>query len=85
MGSGAWQAILRWRVARSSGAAGACGKVFAVHETRCGGRLFENRYRLREGPTDIIRSANDLPSDRVTVMSAETAPTALFFRLSENS
>jgi hypothetical protein len=54
MGSDAWHAILRWRDERSSAAAGACGKVFAVDETRCGGQLFENRFQLREGPTDII-------------------------------
>jgi hypothetical protein len=47
--------------------------------------LFENQCPIREDPTAINGSANDLPGDRFTVVIAQVAPPALFFRIDGNS
>lgn len=43
-----------WAGEGSTGAAGACGKVSAVHEILCGDRLLESQCPLRADPTDSI-------------------------------
>jgi len=46
--------VSRPRGERANRAASACGNVCAVHETRRGDRLLENRCPLRAGPIEII-------------------------------